>query len=680
MGHPRRFGRNKHPSSKNRTGSALARLLLLLACLAAPSSADELVTTGNGSKVLLRADHTWEAIAAADSSAARDAAGRATEQPSVASPESAVAPPAGEVPGSKSGVFSGVDRRLILAGASALGFLILVILGLVLFFSVIQPARKRKSLLQALHIIAQGQKSEYPLAETLLTKAITAGLKKADLDEAYFARAYLRALRDDCAGTVDDLSLVERTDTPFLYLDLWAKVKQEKYAEAYERYNASTDQLRDYLQAKKLMSIACFNLGKEHWKKRDIEAAVQYFDRVRELGVHADRVPASVSDHQVTLGIISLFNNQLPQARDFFEAAKERAKTEKRPSTNAEIGLLLCRWRSGERSALDQPLADIVRTLEDGRRKDEMVKEKAPKTVKDSGKDSGQDESKTGPSLDDHDRTLRNILLWHAVSMIHQWLDKDEKSGLTRKERDALHDRVARVWTIDPKMPDPKLILGLIDYYFFQETLRDEALDRLEKSGTLVPEVDLIIKRERKLDELQKDSVNTYFSIVKNYLDNKSVPPEMKEKLVRRLESFPRFKNRLADLYAPDQAAGTEGPTIQSLANRQEFIRKRMGAIISAIKAGASKENERGARAEKELTESMEEISKNTEIIRNTYDQVEKKVNGVLVYTGEVLLPEEETGPDPSPAAREILQPDAAPAAKPRKAKPAPRKEAGKKR
>ena len=130
-----------------------------------------------------------------------------------------------------------------------------------------------------------------------------------------------------------------------------------------------------------------------------------------------------------------------------------------------------------------------------------------------------------------------------------------------------------------------------------------------------------------------------------------------------RLDVFPRFKKRLADAITTGPSVAGEGPTIQNLANRQEFIRKRMGAIIGAIKANASKETAgKGKNAEKELENSMEEISKDTQLIKKTYDQVEEKVNRVLVYTGEVVLPEEEEQAEAStPEPREMLLPDGGP-------------------
>ncbi len=632
---------------------------------------------------MLKPDHTWTTVGPADSSASVPPETGPSGTPAV-SPSGRGAAETGlteESAGEKKGLFAGIDRSLILIGGTVLGFLILVILGLILFFSIIQPAKKRKPLLQALRIIDQERRTEYTDAEDLLTKAITSGLKQNDLDEAYFARAYLRALRDDCSGTIEDLSRVNLSDPAVQYLDLWAKVKVEKYKYAYEIYDTNQDALQDFLKSKELMSIACFNLGKEHWKKREIKEAVQYFDRVRSLGVHADRVPGSISDHQVTLGIVSLFNKEFLQAREYFEAAEARATQEKRSTMNAEIGLLLCRWCSGERSQLRKPLMGIVQKLEKDYGDPQSQKAK-------TGKSGGDEYAGEGErKLDDKDLLIRNVLLWHAVSLIHEWCEKDEKSGLTPAERDSLRDRLNKVMAIDSEMPDPKLIQGLVDYFFFHNALREESLDMLEKSSSLVPEVDLIIKRERKLDELQKDSIKTYFSIVNNYLDNKSVPQvlkeELKEKLIHRLEAFPHFRHLLGEMITEDQATSGEGPTIQNLSTRQEFIRKRMGAIIGAIKAGASKDPAgKGKKAEEELEKSMKEISENTQRIKDTYDQVEAKVNRVLVYTGEVLLPEEEDEKEgiltPEPA--EILLLEAGPPAKTRRIKPAAPKETRKKR
>ena len=137
----------------------------------------------------------------------------------------------------------------------------------------------------------------------------------------------------------------------------------------------------------------------------------------------------------------------------------------------------------------------------------------APGRIEAKSRETEGDENgdKAGPSPDEENLLVRNVLLWHAVSLIHGWFDKEEKSGLTRPERDRLAERLKKVMEIDPEMPDPKLIQGLIDYFFFRDTLREESLDMLEKSHTLVPEADLIFKRERKLDELQKNSVDTLF-------------------------------------------------------------------------------------------------------------------------------------------------------------------------
>ncbi|MBN1894611.1 tetratricopeptide repeat protein [bacterium] len=624
--------------------SGFCRILFCVLFIAGVGLSREIVTTQSGAEVVLHENHTWTLLHAADSTAiGQDSAipgatgGRDRDEPAGRNPDGSL--PARQIP--QTGSPAGLDRKWILIGGLAVGVLSLVVIGLVVFFAVLQPSKKKKPLIRALRIIEQERRDEYADAENLLTQAITAGLKQKDVQEAYFARGYLQALRGEYGGAAADLAASNRKDPAVLYLDLWVKTRQEKYKDAFEIYETHQELLQDFLKAKELMSIVCFNLGRDHWKNREIQKAVQYFDRVRELGVHADKVPGSISDHQVTLGIVALFDDHFDEAKTSFEEARRRAVNENRSPLNADIGLLLCRWRSGGQAQLDKPLTELVQTLEKEYGKNPARSSKTAKELPEQ-----KVEGKTVETvLTEADLLLRNVLLWHAVSLIQVWCRKEEKSGLTLPERDMLGKRLEKVMNVDPEMPDPKLVQGLIDYYFFHDSRLEEALDMLEKSGTGIPEVDLIVTRERKLEELQKDQVKTFFAIVKNYLENKAVPPGMKEKLIERLETFPRFSELQAELYVSDQPADSEGPTIQNLESRQDFIKKRMDAIIGAIKAKDPKnksEKDKRAKETQELEDSMKEISKNTQLIRKTYDQVEEKVNKVLIYTGEMVLPEEE--------------------------------------
>lgn len=627
---------------KGQTGKPLRRMMkhagLVIGLLFAgvpPAATDVVVTTDSGQRVLLRESGTWEyltgrnddiVVTAGDGQRVllRDS-GRWEYLPDRSDEPPPAAAPA-EVQ----------NRFLLLSLGTGVLFLLLVSLGLGWYFLILQPGRKRRRLFEALEIIDRGLEDQYPRAEQLVDQAITSGLGNRDIREAYFARAFLLAKKGRLENTVADLELADRADPAVLYLHLWSLVGLKKMKEAFNLYDKNKTLLGGYLKADILVSRACFSLGADHWKKQEIEAAVSYFDRVRELKVLASRVPASASDLQVTHGVLALFNNHGEEAETNFKAAQERAEREKTSIVSARLGLLICNWRRQENPDLDREITDILalierdkpfppaRTAGDRKRREaETEKKKADNT-----------EKAPPPTLSEDDILRRNVCLLHAVSLLYTWLRLPEKKNLPRAEIQKLETRAARVSALDPDMLDPDLLLGLIEYYFMEDR-RDQALERLRKSGSDIPEIMLVLKREARLKELERDRLTTFFCMVRDYVGDQEVAPEIKQALLNSLEEYERFRKISGDLAISDSWEGG-GPTIQGMQARGALLRKRVRSIVKPMQARIGQEKV-------SLIDGMvRELETTTQVIRKNAETLEKTELELMINTGEFLLKEEE--------------------------------------
>ena len=531
-----------------------------------------------------------------------------------------------------------VDRRLLVAVGVGAGLLVLATIGILLFFLAVQPAKRRKLLRRALTILESGTKEQGQLkeAEDLLNRAIEAGLRNADIKEAYFARAYAFAVRgiEDAALldlAIADIKKADRSDPAVLYLELWTRVKQKKYDEAVALCDASQRDLESFEHGKALMSIASFNLATELWKKKEVEAAVKSFDRVRALGVHVDRLPASSGNHHTTLGIVSLFDNHVDEAEKYFKTALDQRSKDKTSVIEADLGLLLCRWKRQDLVGVHDDLGDLVARV-DSDLQDVVLRKRR--------------EGRKDDKADDVDETLtdvgflkRNVFLWHAVSLVHTWSGRAEKASLPRDQRDELERRLDKVVAVDANMPDPKLLLGLIDYYLFHDSLKASAIKRLTNAGIDVPEVNLLVDRENKIMQAEQNLLPTFFAMVKGYVANHEVPKQMRQELVDALQRFDRFRSLERDLTIGDTVDET-GVTLAGLQARGALLTQRVERIVKPVMS------KQGAENLKSLDEMLGGMKAAAEAIQGGAKKLEEHELQLMVSTGEFLLREESSVSD----------------------------------
>jgi tetratricopeptide (TPR) repeat protein len=586
---------------------------------------EQTAVTEDGKKVLLREDKTWEYIEDVPKSTIPPLKKKApipAEKVTAKKPTQPPPPSAQE-----SGEQSRSSFILILFVSA--GF-ILIIGIILLYFLVFLPGKKRKQMIKAFEIIESDRESEFSVAEEILDKAIVSGLKAKDISDACFALAYVKARLKKYKEAAVELTKTKKSDPETLFLSIWLKVKLEDYKEAYELYMKHSDIFLKSKKTRELASIACLHLGREQWKNREIEAAIHYFDQVRKLGIHLDKIPETIGTHQVTLGILSLFDKHIDEAEGHFKGALEQAAKENTSDMAAELGLLLCEWKRKDYPDIDDRLAVIEKKL-----KMDIPIKPPPKVKPEEKKEKDELEIKK-TKLSEDSLLLRNTYLWFAVSRIFTWFQRKENSGLPDEERKILKDRLEQVLTVDPEMGDPLFIMGLIDYFFAYDKERERAVENIEKSGIKVPEAKMIVSKEKKLLEFEKNSLEQFFALAKKYLANKAIPLIYRKKVIEKLEAVStRFKS-----FSDEMSIGEEDDevvaTLKDIQARGEILNKRINNLMK------TKLKEADPEVEKRYKDLMEEMDKTTKILTETTEHLETTEQEIMINTGEFLLGEEE--------------------------------------
>jgi rhodanese-related sulfurtransferase len=504
----------------------------------------------------------------------------------------------------------------------AVGVPLLALVALLLHFLVLVPRRKRRPLLEALEIIAGDASPRFPEAAELLGRALTSGLRPADLEEARFALGYVRVRLGqytEASAVVADLPS-ERQEV--VYLNLWLCVRRKEYEAAERLYEQHARLLGDYLHTRDLAGVVFLSRARQLLES-DTDRALYYFDRLRKLGVLKDKLPTDIEDHQVVLGIEALFEKSFPEARKRFSEARTAAEREHKPTLHADLGLLLCEWRESDRPDIDERLSAVVGSLQ-----------KAQADLGAAPDERGEPGEKV--------RLLRGVFLWHAVSLLFSWLRHPAKSGLPAEQRQELETRLARVAQVDPRMSDPQLLLGLIGYFFAADQddrhTALELLDQTTRSQVHLPEVHLLVERERKVAEAEKKSLDTFLALVRHYLADRGVPLELRQQLRERLERFSRFRT-LGDEIVLEEAEEEAAASVRDLNSRGEVTYRRVQTIVKSRLAKEAPETSRP------IEGLLEQLRQTTADLTRTAEGLERTEQQLMAVTGEFLLDEEEKPP-----------------------------------
>jgi len=501
-----------------------------------------------------------------------------------------------------------------------------LVAGVLVYFKVVQPRKRRQVLLEALAIIERDERASFDHAEELLNRALVSGLKSDDVAEARFALAWIRAQSGNYAeasGAIAELVKSGDKSSDTGYLDMWLATKLEEHERVEKAFEIHGQRLGDFLDTKLIASIAFLALARLRWSNRQIEGARHYFEAVRALGVLADRVPSGIDDHQVMLGVLALFEKNAEQARRHFEGSVETARAGGQSPLLGELGLLLCEWREDEQADVGERLAEIVETL--------------ATTVGDTDEDVAGDEEKR---LTDDQLLLRGARLWHAMALIAAWQRRDGGSGLPKGARQQLESKLQGVKDVDPDMGDPYLVGGLVGYYFASDDeKRRPFIEELEAAidrDVSLPEVVDLVQRERKLDKLAEDAVTTFLDLARRYVGDDGIPEPLRAKLRERLGRHSQFGD-LSDLEISRSQTDTFS-VVETVHGRAEVMESRVRSIVRT--------RLRGHPEAEQLEKLISALHEQTVALKKAAGAVDETGNELMCTTGEFLLSEEETVAD----------------------------------
>lgn len=492
-----------------------------------------------------------------------------------------------------------------------------------IYFLIIRPRKKRRPLCQAIMIIQENIESKFPHADKLLGQVVTVGLKKQDLEEALFAQAYLKARLQkysEATAIIENLKNNAEKTREIIYLDLWLQHQQKQHKEVDKIYCQYAKVLEDFLDTKLIAGIAYLHLGQQHWERREIAAALNFFEQLQQLNKLTEYIPKHIDNHQIILGVMALFDGRFEEARKSFDGAVEMAQKAGKPTYEGELGQLLCKWRECNHPDIDDELGTVIEKME---KSTEIIKKIEEQ------------------SLDLEDAKvllLRNALLWHAVSLIFNWRLRHEKTGLPKEERELLAKRLLKVKTIDPKMADPDLLRGLLEYYFAYEANRDEAVNALKQAqqhGMNIPEVMNLLDRDEKQREREKKVLDLFLELLKRYLNDKSIPFEIRKRLNEHLHKFSRFRKLTTEIKIGTREEETLA-TLQDLQTRGQLLRNRIDKIVKPKLGGMKSEDSQMIQA------TLEDLNKTTEILVKEKEHLEQTEQDLMLKTGEFLFQEED--------------------------------------
>ena len=487
-------------------------------------------------------------------------------------------------------------------------------------FLVVVPSRWREPLHEALGILARDrhQRAQLEKADRLLDEAMNAGPRGRDLADARFAHAYVRAMLGTyqadrywaAAGTVDSLATASGHDPAAAHLAVWLQYKLERHERAVELYHEHEATLAGRPGARLAAASSHLHLAGAHWRRRETDQALHHFDRVRDLGVLTGDIPKAAENLHVLKGIQLFFDHRRAEAREAFEAARERATERGLSTVEAELGLFACDWEKGDPDELDERLSGL--------------------------------EPDTGAG-EEYRKQLGTVMaLLSVLVLLRRWANRSKAYGPPCSEdRRELSERINAMLRTDPELGDAFLVEGLIWYYFAaNEGERETALSILERGMGLngakaitVPEVLHLVEKERALGG-QGDALSRFLRLVHEFLADPGVPSGHREELRSLRDQFARYADDLAeDLALPVRPASPE-----ELRQRIEAVRRRIELIVYPRLRDLPDD----APARVRLRERLEELDTVADLFATQAQALHQSEHELVITTGEFLLPQEE--------------------------------------
>lgn len=497
-----------------------------------------------------------------------------------------------------------------------------IIAGVLTWFLVVAPRRRRRPLVEATELLARHEPDDLRGAERLLVRALTAGLRPTDVADARFHLAYTRAALErygEAEATLADLDQSGDLTQEAAYLQLWLFARQRKHQDVERMYERHAALLQDVLQAKRLFSITFLHLARKSLALRETAMALDYFDRVRSLRVLADQIPADLEDHHLAFGVGAAFEQKWDEARKHFEAAADtaRVRADRANPPHAELALLICDWREDAKADVDTALTGLLPLIEARR-----TSAKAAKT-----------------ETDDTALLISACRLWHLFTLLRAWSQRPPRQTLDDADRKELAARLAATKKAGSDLCEPWLIEGLIEYYFAgaAPAARARAVKSLEeavKREMSVPEVLMLLELEVEQQRLMREGLPTYLKLMRSYLHNVEVSESVRRDVRAQLQRFERFAE-IEDSEA-EEAHPYSAPSIADLQTRVDITFRRISELVRTRLSA-----DRDVATRDELDTLARQITESNAAVREQVTRLEETEGRLTVYAGELLLAEE---------------------------------------
>jgi tetratricopeptide (TPR) repeat protein len=549
------------------------------------------------------------------------------------------------------------------------------LLSVLAYFFLIEPLRRRRPLKEALKILRQDERPQFARAEELLDQSLLAGLRKKDIALARFALGYLRARLgkyEEASTVLADLEHSGvRIDGATAYLTLWVQSKLANHERVERIYNEHQKRLKDRQQVRLIVSISYLALARMRWARREINAAMHYFDEVRRLEELADEIPSHIDDHEVVIGTMSLFERNPEEAEKHFRAAIKAAADRSKPAHPGQLGLLLCQWRAEERPDIDGELGEILQQMQAAAVTDDATPVDTEcthcgKTYRVRGSYCGRkvqckgcrrrfvveataplEEGESAATeagrvqehlLNDEELLFRNARLWHCLSLLFTWLRRPPGSRLQEQDLPQLTRRVNRVIQIDPDFGDANLVLGLIRYYFAtnqQERKAGRALiAKAVEKDVHVPEVLQLMDRENKLAALAENSLGYFHQLARQYAENGEVDPGLRARFLQHMNRFRRFRD-LGEIDS-ETLESSSTPSLENLQGRGQILQTRLSNIVRHRLTDEDADIREGIQG------GLAELQQHADVLNRGVQSFQQTELTLMESTGEFLFEDEQ--------------------------------------
>jgi tetratricopeptide (TPR) repeat protein len=503
----------------------------------------------------------------------------------------------------------------VLSGLLAVGAL-----GVLIYLKVLLPRRRRRPLLEALELLGKPHEDQTARERIVerLDRAITGGLAAHDLLEARFALSYLRARM----GKLHDARVVALeikdadADAAVWFLRLWLHAQLKDHRAAIEVWDKHGEAFGAFPEAKRIAAICYLSEALALWRREVVDGAVEYFKAMAKLDISelAKHVPTHIDQHQIVQGIRALHNGQSKDARKSFESARTASDPDGAAALAADTGMLLCEWSEQRSPDIDDRLLALI--------------ERCERLVR-----AANDQAQTSEPR----RVFAGLLLWHAVSWLFLLRDGCQAgTGLSGDDRRVLYQRLKRTEAADPELPDPRLIRGLINYYFAPDPEQRSAavadLKQVSETGVQVPEVAELVRKEERLKRSLEEGLSSYLRLGRKYLTASHVSLARRKALREYLERFEQF--RTLDPIDENEAKAAASPSVAQLSSRVRDMRAKLARVV---RPGAAGQPEATHRIEASLTT----LDSATKSLVDTAQTVETAEYDLMITAGEFFIAEE---------------------------------------